>query len=96
MVSFYHPPLPDEPDIQVVTRWQNGRASCEELLALWRFLPEVRDRPASEVFRQARSSTGWVLAVCHPAEARRICELAERAGLVATVEPLRSRRTCDG
>ena len=85
MVSFYHPPLPHKPDVQVVVRWRNGRASHQEIAALRQLLPELRDRPIAEVFRETRATSEWVVATCHPAYARRHREQAERAGLVALV-----------
>lgn len=92
MVSFSLPPLPDEPDVQVVARWRDGRASLAEVMAVRRLLPAVRDWPASQAFEQARASSGWVLAVGHPAHARRAALEAERAGLVVVVEPFVARR----
>lgn len=87
MTSFWTPPLPDLPHVRVVARWRDGRASNAEVAALRRFLPVLRDRPAAEVFREARASAEWVLATCHPAHATWIREQAERAGLVAAVVP---------
>ena len=57
-------------------------------MALRQLLPEVRDRPVAEVFHEARSSPGWVLAVCPPDLTQRVRELAERTGLVAVIENL--------
>ncbi|VTR93518.1 unnamed protein product [Gemmata massiliana] len=74
--------------VRVVARWREGRASHEEVLALRRFLPDVRDRPLVEVLREVQAVPDWVLAVCHPLEARRVCELAQRAGLIAIVEDI--------
>ena len=88
IVSFWLPPLPHEPDVRVVARWRDGRASTAEVAALRRLLPELRDRPVVKVFRAARAATEWVLAICHPAHARPIREQAERAGLAVVVEPV--------
>jgi hypothetical protein len=87
MVSFCLPPRPDEPDVRVVVRWRTGCASYAEIVALRQLVPELRDRPAADVFREARDSTEWVLATCEPDEARRVREQAERAGLLVVVEP---------
>jgi hypothetical protein len=46
----------------------------------------------SQAFEQARASSGWVLAVGHPAHARQTVLAAERVGLVAVVEPFAARR----
>ncbi len=73
--------------MRVVARWRDGIASTAEVAALRRLLPELRDRPVAAVFREARLSNEWVLATCHPADARRIREEAERVGLAAVVEP---------
>lgn len=86
MVSFYLPPLLNEPNVRVVVRWRGARASNAEIAALRQLLPELRDRPAADVFREARSVGEWVLATCDPGYARRLCEQAERAGLVAVIE----------
>jgi hypothetical protein len=56
--------------------------------ALRQLLIEVRNRPIAEVFREARATAEWVIATCHPALAWRSVEQAERAGLVAVVEPV--------
>lgn len=64
MVSVCLPPLPD---VQVVALWRKGRASYDEIRALRLRLPEVAERPIAAAFREARSSTKWVLATCHPA-----------------------------
>ncbi|WP_052558487.1 hypothetical protein [Gemmata sp. SH-PL17] len=53
-----------------------------------RFLPDVRDRSIAEVLRETRAAPDWVLAMCDPIEARRVCELAQRAGLIAIVEDI--------
>jgi hypothetical protein len=71
-----------------VVRWRTGVASCEEVAALRRLLPALRARPASDVFREARGVTEWVVATCEPYYARQIRGAAERAGLVAMVEPV--------
>jgi len=88
MVSFYVPPQPHKPDVQVVVRWRNGHASHQEIAALRQLLPALRDRPISEVFREARGMPEWVLAICNPGDAQRLRDQAERAGLVAAVEPV--------
>lgn len=87
MVSFAFIPLPDEPDVQVVARWRDGRASLAEVVAVRRLLPAVRDWPVSQAFEQARASAGWVVAVCQPADAPRLVQQAAAVGLVAVVEP---------
>jgi hypothetical protein len=87
MVSFCLPPLPDEPEVQVVAKWRDGIASLAEVMAIRRLLPAVRAWPATQAFEQARASSGWVLVVCQPAHTRRAIQEAERAGLVAVVEP---------
>lgn len=88
MVSFYLPSLPDEPDVRVVVRWRDGHASHAEIAALRQLLPELRDRPAADVFREARASTEWALATCHPAHVPALRKQAERVGLIVIVEPV--------
>jgi hypothetical protein len=91
MTSFCLPPLPDEPEVQVVAKWRNGIASLAEVMAIRQLLPAVRNWPVSQAFEQARASSGWVLVVCHPARALRAVEEAERVGLTAVVEPFEPR-----
>ena len=72
------PLLAVEPDVQVVFRWKGGRASNEEVRALQRLLPELRDRSLSDVVQEIRSSTEWILATCHPTRARGIASKPSR------------------
>ncbi len=87
LASIYVGPLPDEPDVQVVVRWRDGVASLCEVLAVRRLLKGVCRWQPVRAIEHARSSSGWVLGVCHPAHARRLEERAKWAGLVAVVEP---------
>jgi hypothetical protein len=91
LASVYVSPLPDEPDVQVVARWRHRVASLFEVLVVRRLLPAVSGWQPARVIERARSSSGWVLGVCHPAHAGRTVEAAERAGLVAVVEPFAPR-----
>lgn len=88
MVSFLLPPMCLLAEVQVVVRWRNGHASHRELAALRELMPELRDRPASEVFREARQTTEWVVVTCYGGEAQRRRDDAERLGLVAVIEPV--------
>jgi hypothetical protein len=92
MTSVCLPPLPDEPVVQVVARWRTGVASCEEIQALRRVLPDLREMPIADVFRQARSVSEWVLATCQPREAWQHREPAEQAGLVVVIQPAPERQ----
>ena len=85
--SLFVAPLPDEPDVQVVARWQYGVASLTEVLALRRVLPAVGGWQPSRAIERARSSPGWVLMVGQPARAGRVIEEAQRAGLAVVAEP---------
>ena len=87
MASFTFLPQPDEPDVQVVAKWHDGRASLAEVMAVRRLLPTVHHRPVSQVLEQARASAGWVVAVCQPLDAPRLAQQAAAVGLVVVVEP---------
>lgn len=74
--------------MQVIVRWRNGRASPQELAALRELIPALQDRPASDVFREARQTNEWVAVTCFWGEACRRRDEAERLGLVAVIEPV--------
>jgi hypothetical protein len=78
--------------VRIVARWRGGCASVAEVAALRQLLPELRERPAADVFNESRATDHWVIATCRPAEARRVREQAERAGLVVEVESVPEER----
>jgi hypothetical protein len=80
----YMPPVPSAEDsvtVQVAIRWQGGKPTDAEVLALKRFVPELHDRPITEVARRALATTEWPLGM-HPLYyARGLKWQAEREGL---------------
>jgi hypothetical protein len=78
------PPLPSPEEsvaVRVFIRWPGGGPTHAELLALKRFLPDLRDRPITEVARRARVAAEWPLGT-HPLYvARGLQWEAEREGL---------------
>lgn len=109
MTTFWVPPLPDQLPVRVVAQWLGGSASVAEVAALRQLFPELKDRPAADVFKEAREADSWVITTCRPSEARQLSEQAERVGLVIEVESVPEERlrevsdeevvaelTCDG
>jgi hypothetical protein len=81
-----HPALPapsaeESAPVRVAVRWRAGQPSHAELLALKRLLPELRDRPITELAGQARAVATWPLGTQPLYYARGFREQAERCGL---------------
>src|SRR5262245_6884299 len=78
------PPKPSVEDsvlVRVAVRWQAAEPSPRELLALKQFVPELRDRPVTDLARQAKGSSEWELGT-HPLYfARGLREEAKKCGL---------------
>src|SRR4051812_25305133 len=85
------PPVPSPVDlvsVEVAVQWKNVRASAEEILALRRFVPELRNRPMAEVYAAVLETTRWPLGRHARFIARRIQVDDARIGLNVVMETI--------
>lgn len=95
---FLADPAPPEPSaadlasVDVVIEWKNVRASAEEILAVRQFVPELQNRPLTEVYAAVHETSRWPLGRHSRFVARGIQVDAARFGLNVVMEPVEAEQ----